>query len=43
MSVENYKFLKDLQDQPLYDIEELNPKLYSHVPELYELKVGILW
>ncbi|KAH9513386.1 hypothetical protein Btru_034807 [Bulinus truncatus] len=35
---ENFKFLQDLEDHPLYDLELLNPKLYSHLPELKELK-----
>ncbi|CAG5121430.1 unnamed protein product, partial [Candidula unifasciata] len=36
---DNYKFLQELEDQALYDVEELNPKLYAHVPELQELKL----
>ncbi|XP_012943885.1 uncharacterized protein LOC101848489 [Aplysia californica] len=37
--VENYKFLQELEEQPLYDIEGLNPKLYTHVSELYDIKI----
>ncbi|GFS04670.1 pleckstrin homology domain-containing family M member 3 [Elysia marginata] len=36
---ENFKFLTELESQALYDIEKLNPKLYSHVPELQDLKI----
>ncbi|GFO42326.1 pleckstrin homology domain-containing family m member 3 [Plakobranchus ocellatus] len=36
---ENYKFLTELESQALYDIEELNPKLYKHLPEMGELKI----
>lgn len=36
---DNYKFLTELESQALYDIDKLNPKLYSHVPELQDLKI----
>ncbi|CAL1536447.1 unnamed protein product [Lymnaea stagnalis] len=38
VSKENFKFLQEFEDQALYDVELLNPKLYVHVPELDELK-----
>ncbi|XP_059172053.1 pleckstrin homology domain-containing family M member 1-like [Physella acuta] len=39
VSNENFKFLQELEDQAVYDVEQLNPKLYNHVPELMELKL----
>ncbi|BFZ23792.1 hypothetical protein BsWGS_26830 [Bradybaena similaris] len=36
---DNFRFLQELEDQALYDVEELNPNLYTHVPELQELKL----
>ncbi|XP_055863501.1 uncharacterized protein LOC106067906 isoform X3 [Biomphalaria glabrata] len=36
---ENFQFLQDYEDQALYDIELLNPKLYTQLPELMELKM----
>ncbi|RUS83814.1 hypothetical protein EGW08_008426, partial [Elysia chlorotica] len=36
---ENHRFLTELESQALYDLEKLNPKLYSHVPELQDLKI----
>ncbi|XP_060594531.1 uncharacterized protein LOC132748885 isoform X2 [Ruditapes philippinarum] len=34
----NLKFLTDKEEQPLLNIEEINPRLYEHVPEMQEIK-----
>jgi hypothetical protein len=31
--------LTDKEEQPLLNIEEINPRLYEHVPEMQEIKV----
>jgi len=38
VSMANQRFLQGCEDQPLYDLGDLNPRLYTHVPELQELR-----
>ncbi|ESO83659.1 hypothetical protein LOTGIDRAFT_236498 [Lottia gigantea] len=39
VSRNNLKFLMEYEEEALLDISDINPKLYSHVPEMEELKL----
>ena len=36
----NLEFLQDVEEQPHIDIEEANPRLYDHIPEIQEIRVS---
>ena len=41
LSVANHtlKFLRDIEDRPVLDVEEINPKIYDHADEMAEVLV----
>ncbi|XP_041377843.1 uncharacterized protein LOC121390161 isoform X2 [Gigantopelta aegis] len=38
VSRESFEFLVEVEDQPLLDVFQVNPRLYEHVPELEEIR-----
>ena len=40
VSRHNKSFLQEVEDEPLLDIHELNPRLYEHVNEMNDVKVS---
>ncbi|KAK3587314.1 hypothetical protein CHS0354_011298 [Potamilus streckersoni] len=39
VSKQNLQFLKEFEDQPLLNIETINPRLYEHVQEMEEIRL----
>ncbi|KAL3861959.1 hypothetical protein ACJMK2_007966 [Sinanodonta woodiana] len=39
VSKQNLQFLKEVEDQPLLNLETINPRLYEHVQEMEEIRL----